>query len=205
MASWVLKISVISSLLGDCPWQTGHPHSILLTHRAGFHCGYLFSSQQEIFEEVWLNLQIEIKTWNEEENPNSVGHGPSHLILLAVWLVDPNWWHTGRKMVATGQYNTAKYLSSRNVTAFAEDAKPQRGEQHLRAAWNWKNNKGLEVPAQQVSQGSQGERILILAIESHQPATVGPTECSIRNIVKTCIADVFSILAVALAEGRVLL
>ena len=45
------------------------------------------------------------------------------VILLAVWLVDPNWWHTGRKMVATGQYNTAKYLSSRNVTAFAEDAK----------------------------------------------------------------------------------
>ena len=58
------------------------------------------------------------------------------VILLAVWLVDPNWWHTGRKMVATGQYNTAKYLSSRNVTAFAEDAKPQRGEQNLRAAWN---------------------------------------------------------------------
>lgn len=44
------------------------------------------------------------------------------VILLAVWLVDPNWWHTGRKMVATGQYNTAKYLSSRDVTAFAEDA-----------------------------------------------------------------------------------
>ena len=46
------------------------------------------------------------------------------VILLAVWLVDPTWWHTGRKMVATGQYNTAKYLSSRNVTAFAEDADP---------------------------------------------------------------------------------
>ena len=49
--------------------------------------------------------------------------GTVQVILLAVWLVDPNWWHTGRKMVATGQYNTAKYLSSRNVTAFAEDAK----------------------------------------------------------------------------------
>ena len=48
--------------------------------------------------------------------------GTVQVILLAVWLVDPNWWHTGRKMVATGQYNTAKYLSSRNVTAFAEDA-----------------------------------------------------------------------------------
>lgn len=46
------------------------------------------------------------------------------VILLAVWLVDPTWWHTGRKMVATGQYNTAKYLSIRNVTAFAEDADP---------------------------------------------------------------------------------
>lgn len=45
------------------------------------------------------------------------------VVLLAVWLIDPNWWQTRRQMVAAGQSLTAKYLSSRNVTAFAEDAK----------------------------------------------------------------------------------
>lgn len=44
-------------------------------------------------------------------------------VLLAVWLIDTNWWQTRRQMEEVGQSYTVKHLSSQDVTSFGEDAK----------------------------------------------------------------------------------